>query len=89
MPFCSLINSLSGCSVWKHIVCFISFMKNQNVFKKGEMGQTRERRDKTWGEMGQKMLSGFAGRTAPDSVVAAPEVPQQYQTGPNRGRQFS
>ena len=46
-------------------------MKNQNVFEKGEMGQAREKRDKTWGEMGQMRLSGFA-RTAPDSVVAAP-----------------
>ena len=64
-------------------------MKNQNVFELGEMGQAREKRDKKWGEVGQLRLSGFAGRTAPDSVVAAPEVPQQDQTGPNRGRQFS
>ena len=50
-------------------------MKNQNVFKKGEMGQAREKRDKKWGEVRQMRLSVFAGRTVPDSVVAAPEVP--------------
>ena len=64
-------------------------MKNQNVFEKGEMGQAGKKWDKTWGEVGQLRSSGFDERTAPDSVVAVPEVPQQVQTGPNRGRQFS
>ena len=57
--------------------------------KKGEMGQAREKPDKTWVEVGQMRLFGFSGRTAPDSVVAATEVPQQVQTGSKRGRQFS
>ena len=64
-------------------------MKKQNVFEKGEMGQAREEWDKTWGEMGRMRLSGFSQRTAPDSVVAVPEIPRQVQTRPNRGRQFS
>ena len=59
-------------------------MKNQNVFEKGEMEQAGEKWDKTWGEVGQMRLSGFTERTAPDSVVAVPEVPQQTQAGPNR-----
>ena len=49
-------------------------MKNQNVLEMGEMGQAREKWDKTWGEVRQIRLSGFAERTAPDSVVAFTEV---------------
>ena len=51
-------------------------MKNQIVFEKGEMGRAGEKWDKTWGEVGQMRLSGFAERTAPDSVMAVPGVPQ-------------
>ena len=53
------------------------------------MGQTGEKKDKMWGEVGQMRLSGFAERTARDSVVAFLEVPQQVQTGLNRARQLS
>ena len=53
------------------------------------MGQAGKKWDKTWGEVGHMRLSGLAERTAPDTVVAVPEVPQQVQTGPYRGRQFS
>ena len=47
--------------------------------RRGEVGQTV-------GKSGtDDKLSGFAERTAPDSVVALPEMPQQVQTGPTRG----
>ena len=65
-------------------------MKNQNVFENGEMGQVGEKWDKTWEEAGQMRLSGFAERTAPDSVVSVPKVSQRVQRGSRkRGRQFS
>ena len=60
-------------------------MKSQNVFKKGEMGQARDKWDKTWGEVGRMRLSGFSQKTAPDCVVAVLEVPQKVQTGLSRG----
>ena len=42
------------------IVCSICFIKIKYVFEKGEMGQAGEKWDKTWGEVGQMRLSGFA-----------------------------
>ena len=58
-------------------------MKKQNVLEKGEIGQDGEKWDKTRGELGQMRLSVFAERTAPDSVMSVPDVPQQDQTGPD------
>ena len=91
MSFYVLINFLSGCSVSSVFrsnatnVCSVCFMKNKNAFEKGEMGQAETQKwDKSLEEVGQMRLPVIAVKTAPDSVAAGPEPPQQVQTGPDR-----
>ena len=56
-------------------------MKSKNEFEKGEMGESGETWDKTWGEVGKMRLFAFPNvfftvKTEPDSVVIGPEAPQ-------------
>ena len=54
------------------------------------MGQTGEKCDKKWGEVGQRRLSGLDVKTAPDSsAVAGPEVPDSSRQSQMRRCQLS
>ena len=68
---------------------FYLFHEEPKCIRKGRNGTGEGEAGQNVGRSGADEVVWFAGRTAPDSAVAAPEVPQQDQTGPNRGRQFS
>ena len=42
------------------LVLYLCFIKNKNVFEKGEMGQAGDKWHKKWGELGQMKMSGPA-----------------------------